>query len=453
MAASEPELLALHSQRGGMADKAIDYWLAAGISALARSANVEAAAHLRAGRALLSQIDDPDDRRGRELRLITALGPALIANMGFAAPEVGEVFERGRALCEAASGNPDTFPVLAGSWVYFLVRGELELSRSYAEEMLSLGKNTENDHFLIEARYSLGNSLYWLGDVLAAREELEAARALYDPARHASHVLTFGQDPGVTAQCYLSFALWMLGRPDEAMAALEGAVHIAAPLNHPFTTAWPKAFRTVLHSYRNEPKEALAAADDLISFSLEQQQQYWLAAGVIVRGWGMAHAGKIEEGIAQMRQGIAGYVATGAGVSLPHFYGLLTEVLLMDGQLDEAQSTLDRGFESRAEQQGGVSEIALWRIRGALSELRDPNNFANAIACYRQAVELPQSFHVLAPRLRAATSLHIALSRQTSDSLQSSPLAAIVNRYAEAAITPDLAAARTALSETRTALS
>ena len=123
VAASEPELLALHSQRGGMADKAIDYWLAAGISALARSANVEAAAHLRAGRALLSQIDDPDDRRSRELRLITALGPALIANMGFAAPEVGEVFERGRALCEAASGNPDTFPVLAGSWVYFLVRG------------------------------------------------------------------------------------------------------------------------------------------------------------------------------------------------------------------------------------------------------------------------------------------------------------------------------------------
>jgi class 3 adenylate cyclase/predicted ATPase len=445
VAASEPELLALHSQLGGMADKAIDYWLVAGASAFARSANVEAAAHLRAGRALLNQMDDLDERRRRELRLLTVLGPALIANMGFAAAEVGQVFERGRIVCEALSGSPDTFPVLAGSWVYFLVRGELELSRRYAEDMLALGKSTGNDHFLIEAHYSLGNSNYWLGEVEAARQELQAAAALYDPARHASHVLQFGQDPGVTTQCYLSFTLWMLGRPDEADAALEAAVHIAKPLNHPFTTAWPKAFRTVLRSYRNEPEEALAAAQDLIAFSMEQQQQYWLAAGVIVCGWGMAHAGQVDEGIAQMQQGIAGYAATGAGVSLPHFYGLLTEVLLMAGRMDDAQTALDRGFEAVRVNREGVSESALWRIKGSLLEARNPVDLTDAIACYREAVSLTRAARVLAPRLRAATALHIALGRHAPDGLRSSPLAALVARYPAAATTPDLRAARAAL--------
>ena len=443
--ANEPELLALHSQLGGMADKAVGYWLAAGTSAFARSANVEAAAHLRAGRALLNQIDDLEERRRRELRLLTVLGPALIANMGFAAPEVGEVFDRGRALCEASPGNPDTFPVLAGSWVYFLVRGELELSRHYAEEMLTLGQRTGNDHFLIEARYSLGNSNYWLGEVDAARQELQAAAMLYDPGRHASHVLQFGQDPGVTTQCYLSFTLWMLGRPDQAKAALEAAVRTAEPLNHPFTTAWPKAFRTVLHAYRNEPKEALEAAEELIAFSLEQQQQYWLAAGFIVRGWGMAHAGKIDEGMAQMQHGIAGYAATGAGVSLPYFYGLLTEVLLIAGRIDEAQATLDRAFEAVRINNEGVSESALWRIKGALLEARHPADLTDAIACYRQAVDLPRAADVLAPRLRAATALHIALGRHGRDGLLGSPLAGLVARYPAAATTPDLTVARAAL--------
>ena len=213
------------------------------------------------GRALLSKIDNPHHRGQRELRLLTVLGPALIATRGFAAPEVGEVFARGRVLCDASPSSPETFPVLAGSWVFFLVRGELEESRRYAEEMLTLGKLTGDDHFLVEAHYSLGNSLYWLGDLEGARRELEASAALYDPARHASHTLLFGQDPGVTAQCYPTFTLWMLGCSDEADAALEAAV--AEPLLTPVHHGWPTC--TVLHSYRNE--RAGAAARDPVALA------------------------------------------------------------------------------------------------------------------------------------------------------------------------------------------
>lgn len=443
--ANEPELLARHSQLGDLNDKAIDYWLAAGRNAFARSANVEAAAHLSVGRALLSKIENSDDRRQRELRLLTVLGPALIATRGFAAPEVGEVFARGRVLCDATPANPETFPVLTGSWVFFLVRGELKEARRYAEEMLALGKLTGDDHFLIESRYSLGNSLYWLGDVDAARRELEAAAALYDPARHGSHTLLFGQDPGVTAHCYLTFTLWMLGCPDEANAALEAAVRIAEPLNHPFTTAWPKAFRTVLHCYRNEPEQALAAAQDLVAFSLEQQQQYWLAAGIIVSGWGMTFAGKLDEGIAQMQAGISGYAATGAGVSLPHFQGLLAEVLLGAGRLDQAQDALDSAFAAVKANNEGVSESELWRIKGALLEARHPDDPAQAIECYRRAIDLPHAAAVLAPRLRAATALHEVLARQGSNAVQDSALMRLVAMYPANAKTPDLQAARSLL--------
>ena len=46
---AQPELVARHFAEAGLTEKAIGYWLQAGRLAAARSANVEAIAHLRAG--------------------------------------------------------------------------------------------------------------------------------------------------------------------------------------------------------------------------------------------------------------------------------------------------------------------------------------------------------------------------------------------------------------------
>ena len=146
-----------------------------------------------------------------------------------------------------------------------------------------------------------------------------------------------------------------------------------------------------------------------------------------------------------MQAGIAGYAATGAGVSLPHFYGLLTEILLAEGRLDEAETNLERAFVALRANKEGVSESTLWRIKGALLEARRPGDLAEAIACYRAAVDLPRASAVLAPRLRAATALHGALARRGRDGLLGSPLPGLLARYPAEITTPDLREARAAL--------
>ena len=45
--------------------------------------------------------------------------------------------------------------------------------------------------------------------------------------------------------------------------------------------------------------------------------------GTILRGWALAEQGQSAEGIAQMRQGIAAWRATGAELSLPYCLALL----------------------------------------------------------------------------------------------------------------------------------
>jgi len=432
---ASPELLARHCQDAQEYEKSIDYWFRAGQTAFARSANVEAAAHLRAGRELLDKVVDPNERAQRELGLLTVLGPALIATTGFASEEVGQVYDHARKLCDQLPANPETFPVLAGSWVYFLVKGDLETSRSYALEMLQLGEQTGDDHFLIEAHYSLGNSLYWLGDLEHAREHLEIANNLYVPERHQGHVLLFGQDPGVTARCYLTFTHWMLGHPAQAWAALDAAVAAAKPLDHSFTTAWPMAFRTLMHSHRREVPEALKAAEELITFALQERQVYWLQAAIIVRGWAQACSGDVETGIAGMRDGIRSYASTGAGVSLPHFHGLLAEALIADGHFNEAEAELSKAFQIATANGEAVAEISLWRLRGELAEMRGKHELA--LESCRRAVELSEELGAHGPGLRAAICLHQLLKGS-----QESPLARAIDRFGPDATSPDIDEAR-----------
>lgn len=446
VASTQPEVLARHCQLAGMVEASIDYWLKAGQSSFARSANIEAAAHLRAGQALLGSLPDTAPRVQRELMLLRVLGPALIATTGFASREVGEVYERARALCDQVPDSPDTFLALAGSWVFHLVKGDLATSRRYAEEMLALGRQTNDDNLLIEARYSLGNSLYWLGDLDAARVELEAAAALYAPERHQSHVLLYGQDPGVTSRCYLTFTYWMLGRSEAAWSSLAAAVDLAEQLDHPFTTAWPMAFLVLMRSHRREPEEARTAAQRLIDFAMEQHQVYWLAAALIVRGWAMARLGQVDEGVGGMRYGIDAYAGSGAGVSLPHFIGLLAEVLLANGNLDGAEAELDRA-ETIAEANGErVALIDLRRLRGDLVAAR--GDAASAEAHYRDAVAIALETGAVSPGLRAANSLHRAMLDHGD--AESSPLRDLASRFPSETSTPDLLEARALLGGTHT---
>jgi len=93
---TQPELLARHCAEAGLVGKAVGYWLKAGQQANARGALTEAVAQLGKGLALLSGAPDGAARQEQELDLQIALGHALVATKGYAAPEAGEAFARAR---------------------------------------------------------------------------------------------------------------------------------------------------------------------------------------------------------------------------------------------------------------------------------------------------------------------------------------------------------------------
>ena len=79
---SQPGLIAQHYAEAGLVEKSVAYWLKAGRSSAARSANLEAIAYLRRGIEATVGLRNGVEKDRVELDLQYALGPCLIATQG-----------------------------------------------------------------------------------------------------------------------------------------------------------------------------------------------------------------------------------------------------------------------------------------------------------------------------------------------------------------------------------
>src|SRR5262249_44523728 len=96
---TQPELLAHHYTEAGLPAQAVGDWQRAGERSHARSAYVEAVAHLTQGLAVLQTLSDIPVQAPRELEMQLTLSQVLAVTKGAGAPEVGEVITRARELC------------------------------------------------------------------------------------------------------------------------------------------------------------------------------------------------------------------------------------------------------------------------------------------------------------------------------------------------------------------
>src|SRR5262249_2430088 len=122
--ASQPEIVAHHFTAAGLVDPATDYWLKAGHLALSRSANAEAVKHLRQG-IELTQSQAPSAKRIRkELDFYLALGAAMAATEGYAAPGTLRAFSHARDLLGEGGTPTEQMTVLWGVNLAHFMRGE-----------------------------------------------------------------------------------------------------------------------------------------------------------------------------------------------------------------------------------------------------------------------------------------------------------------------------------------
>jgi hypothetical protein len=174
----------------------------------------EAMAQLRKGLDLLSGVPDGTARQEQELDLQIALGHALMAAKGLAAPEVGEAFAHARQLCEKLDQPPQLLPILTGQWLYRLVRGELEQAEGLAQEVRHLGEARSDVTWTYFGSGMSGCTCFYLGKFIDGRVHLENGLSHWDPTFRASWATP--DDPCVGGLIFLSKTLLYLGYVDQA---------------------------------------------------------------------------------------------------------------------------------------------------------------------------------------------------------------------------------------------
>ena len=125
------------------------YWGKAAQLAIRRSAMVEARTQLTRALSLLGTLPEKPERSRLELDLQVALGGALIATRGWAAPETGSAFARALELSEQLRDTSQLLPALYGQYVFHLVRAELRASHEVAQRALGAAQRTHNAAALV----------------------------------------------------------------------------------------------------------------------------------------------------------------------------------------------------------------------------------------------------------------------------------------------------------------
>jgi predicted ATPase/class 3 adenylate cyclase len=440
--------LAHHYSRSDNVSKAVKYLGRAGQQAIQRSAYAEAVRSLSAAIDLLQRLPDSSEHIQRELLLQLALGPALTVVKGYAAPETERAYTRARELCERLGEPPELFSALLGLWLVYLLRGELRTAYELAEQLLRRAQSAHDPALSIYAHYALGDTWFWMGEFLLAKEHLEMALSLYVPERHRPLAFLFGGiDPGVNCVTYTAFTLWQLGYPDWALKRANEALALAQTLSHPFTLAFAEYYVGVLRQLRGEARAVQEVAEGVIALSAERGLTDYLARAASLRGWAMAEQGLNEEGIAQIQEGMSASQAIGTELYRTYFLILLAEECIETDRIDDGLSALTEALAAANEHENRVSESEIHRLKGELLLKQNNSNAAEAQGYFERAVEIARKQSAKSMELRATMSLARLLAKQGKRDEARVLLGEIYGWFTEGFDTADLKDAKALLDE------
>ena len=335
--------LALHFERGREYQRAVQYRQQAAETALLRFAYREAVAHLTIGIALVQKLPSTAEQLELELALQIALGPALMVLNGYADPAVERSYTRARQLCEQTGQAPRLFHILPGLRGIRFVRAELYAARDVAEQHLALAEATQDPGLLTWAHYGVGETELFTGDVSCARRHLQKGIDYYDPQKEIIfYTVPIVQSPGVACLSNMGWVLWLLGYPLQARVRSDEALSLAETLAHPFSLVFALVQALMLHEWRGETPAICGRVDQLIQMCHDQGFPMWRATGVVLRGAALVEHGQVADGIAQLRQGLTAYRATGAEVFLTLVFVMLARACAKAGKRKKGLRSLLR---------------------------------------------------------------------------------------------------------------
>jgi DNA-binding SARP family transcriptional activator/predicted ATPase len=448
-------ILARHFQDAGIPQKAMNYLRLSGEMAERLSASAEASSHYRNALALCAKLPRTLERDQTELALNMALGAQLVASNGFTSSEAVQIYSRARQLCQDLSqrlGDSTRtptllIPVLLGLGAFYGHQAQYQAAREVYDQIFALASASGDPELMMLAYWGPAYLLVQRGEFLSARSNVEKALQVYDPHKHQRLITIFTLDMGVSCLSWLSFALFFLGYPDQALKRSGEAIALARQIGHPFSLAFALSVASILRGCALDAQGTQELAEEAIAICSEKGFLYWLGVAMVYRGLGLAWQGKYNEGFSQMREGDRIWRESGAEIGLSEYLISLAEVLGNAGQVEQGLGVLEEAFEKIIKSGETVFEAEIYRVKGELLIMLSHENRDKAEACFREAIAITHKQQAKILELRATTDLSSVLARQGRRSEARQLLEAIYGWFTEGFETRDLRFASRLLRE------
>jgi len=239
--------------------------------------------------------------------------------------------------------------------------------------------------------------------------------------------------------------LWLLGYPDQALHQAQEAFSLAQALSHAYSLCFVLHFTSTLHAWRREIPLVQEKSEAVIALASQHGFARWLAGGKARRGWALVEQGRVEEGIAELQQGLTTWRAMRGELGLPGILARLAEVY---GQCGRAEAGLDLVAEALAlvhKNQEHYYEAELHRLTGELM-LGIGRDVHDAEPSFHHALEVARRQQAKSWELRAGMSLSRLWHQQGKHNAACQLLSGIYDWFTEGFATSDLQEAQALLA-------
>lgn len=437
LASSQGEVLARHWTRAGAHAEAVAAWRSAGDDAFNRAASKEAAAHYRAGLALVDGLPDGSSRDETELSLWSSLNRALQLARGYSDPQTVEAAAKAVELAKKGGALARILAEEAQMWRAAITAGDYARADAVAEQVLAMAGDLDAANQLAWVDYFKANARVQTGFYAGRIKDFESDWAVAE-ATLGNQELTHSANDDVVMYGVGSLAAWMGGRSDLAHARITQALDLAQSSGQPYALAVTHHFAGTLTGFERDREGTLEHSRMAAEVCEANGYDYILHLVRAKLGWAGATGGISESDIAAMKQSLENMIQANALVGMIFNLNRLAIALEVNGQPEEALEITDQALALNPQERVAIPQT--FEIRGRL--LQATGDTAGAIESYRQGIALAAEMGTIALDLSLANHLAQLLDQQGDRAAALAVVRDTLSRCDAATNTPDLEPAR-----------
>ncbi|HET9412747.1 MAG TPA: winged helix-turn-helix domain-containing protein [Pseudolabrys sp.] len=382
-----------------------------------------------------------DATRGgaEEMRLQTALGMSLM--FIHASSEMARsALDRSLEIAEERGNALERLQVLGPLHMFHLRIGNFRSALDYAQQGVAASKAVEDPAARTLAHALAGISLHVVGDLGAARSELEAALR-HGRGSQRTRAVYLGFDGQILASVVLARTLWLQGHPAQALELLHRTVKDAERKNHPVTLAITLIYAISVLFLTSDLDGAKRHVDWFVAHAQRHALAPYLAVGRGFAGRLAILQGDAKGGVDSLQSCLAQFHAARYELVTTPFKMSLAEGLIVLERRVEAVALIDETIRLCEANGDLVYMPELLRVKGGLLLSMPTAGETDAEQCFTQSLEWSRRQGALAWQLRTAIDYAALLAAQGKTDSARALLRPTVEQFVEGSDTRDLKSA------------